>query len=75
MAETKKLASVPETILKKRKLRATIRERAVLAASKAKAVSFSFSLHLIWKHILTYLLSDPQSSQLRDLQACRKIHY
>uniref|UniRef100_A0A914Z4Z6 Large ribosomal subunit protein uL30 n=1 Tax=Panagrolaimus superbus TaxID=310955 RepID=A0A914Z4Z6_9BILA len=38
MVETKKLASVPETILKKRKLRATQRERAVLAASKAKAL-------------------------------------
>ena len=39
MVETKKLASVPETLLKKRKLRASIRTRAVLAASKAKAVS------------------------------------
>lgn len=50
MVETKQLASVPETVLKKRKLRASIRQRAVFAASKAKAVSL---LHLLYNFINT----------------------
>uniref|UniRef100_A0A7E4UTM0 Large ribosomal subunit protein uL30 n=1 Tax=Panagrellus redivivus TaxID=6233 RepID=A0A7E4UTM0_PANRE len=70
MTETKKLPTVPETILKKRKLRATQRTRAIAAAVKAKTINQARRGE-IFKRAETYI-NEYKSKQRAELSLRRE---